>query len=176
MRSVTEARDAGGRDGQDAGAGRRLRLRRGPPGRAAERRRAGPGRCGVRAGEVDGYRGRLRLRRGARLLSGDDAGHVGPRRLVLIGGLPGAGKTRLLSRLLDADDGSLCGLDSQYVAERLRDSGVRLPYRVLRPAVHAWHRLTVRRGIGGPAAPGRGGGPADTAPRPWGPVGAGRRG
>jgi hypothetical protein len=68
---------------------------------------------------------------------------------VLIGGLPGAGKTRLLSRLLD-DDGALCGLDSQYVAERVRDSGVRLPYRLQRPAVHAWHRLTVRRVIGGP--------------------------
>jgi predicted ATPase len=71
------------------------------------------------------------------------------RLLVLIGGLPGAGKTRLLGRLLEADGDAICGLDSEYVADRLRDSGIRLPYRVLRPAVHAWHRLTVRRVVRG---------------------------
>jgi hypothetical protein len=78
----------------------------------------------------------------------DSASH---RRLVLIGGLPGAGKTRLLTRLLADDGEALCGLDSEYVAERLRDSGVRLPYRLLRPGVHTWHRLTVRWAIRGPA-------------------------
>jgi hypothetical protein len=81
----------------------------------------------------------------------------------------------LLSRLLDADDGSLCGLDSQYVAERLRDSGVRLPYRVLRPAVHAWHRLTVRRVIGGPVPVVVVTDPLTSARRRGALVGAGRR-
>jgi hypothetical protein len=82
-----------------------------------------------------------------------DAADPNPSRrlLVLIGGLPGAGKTRLLTRLLDGDGGgTVCGLDSQYVAERLRDAGVRLPYPVLRPLVHAWHRLTVWRVVRGP--------------------------
>ncbi len=73
------------------------------------------------------------------------------RRLVLIGGLPGAGKTRLLSRLLASPGNGICGLDSEYVADRLQDAGVRLPYPLLRPLVHAWHRLTVRRVIRGPA-------------------------
>ncbi len=71
--------------------------------------------------------------------------------LLLIGGLPGAGKTRLLTRLLAGDGTGVCGLDSEYVAERLRAAGVRLPYRWLRPAVHAWHRLTVRRVVRGAA-------------------------
>ncbi len=83
--------------------------------------------------------------------AGNTADPAERRLLVLIGGLPGAGKTRLLTRLLDEDGDAICGLDSQYVAERLRDSGVRLPYRLLRPAVHAWHRRTVRRVIRGPA-------------------------
>ncbi len=84
---------------------------------------------------------------------GGAADPPGERLLVLIGGLPGAGKTRLLTRLLDGDGdgGAIRGLDSQYVAERLRDSGVRLPYRLLRPAVHAWHRPAVRRAIRGQA-------------------------
>jgi hypothetical protein len=82
------------------------------------------------------------------------AGPPEERLLVLIGGLPGAGKTRLLTRLLDGDSddgGAIRGLDSEYVAKRLRDSGVRLPYRLLRPAVHAWHRVAVRRAIRGQA-------------------------
>jgi predicted ATPase len=74
------------------------------------------------------------------------AGEVRPGRvLVLIGGLPGAGKTRLLSRLLAEPRAGVRGLDSEHVTERFRDAGVRLPYRLLRPAVHAEHRWTVRR-------------------------------
>ena len=72
------------------------------------------------------------------------------RRLVLIGGLPGAGKTRLLSTLLDPAPPGVLGLDSEQVAERLRSAGVPGPYRLLRPVVHAWHRLRVRRAIAGP--------------------------
>jgi hypothetical protein len=35
------------------------------------------------------------------------------------------------------------------VTTRLRSAGLRLPYRVLRPWVHAWHRWHVLRAIGG---------------------------
>ena len=73
------------------------------------------------------------------------------RRLVLIGGLPGAGKTRLLSTLLDPAPPGVLGLDSEQVAERLRSAGVPGPYRLLRPVVHAWHRLRVLRAVAGPA-------------------------
>ena len=65
--------------------------------------------------------------------------------LVLVGGLPGAGKTRLLARLLVAAPAGTGGLDSEQVAARLHDLGVRLPYRLLRPLVHALHRVRVRR-------------------------------
>jgi hypothetical protein len=74
---------------------------------------------------------------------------VTPRRLVLIGGLPGAGKTRLLARLLSEVPPGVVGLDSEQVTERLHRAGVRGPYRLMRPAVHAWHRLRVRRAIDG---------------------------
>jgi hypothetical protein len=80
---------------------------------------------------------------------------AGPNRaqrlLVLIGGLPGAGKTRLLSRLLDPSPAGVVGLDSEQVTDRLRDAGISAPYGLLRPAVHAWHRLRVRRAIAGAA-------------------------
>jgi AAA domain len=78
-------------------------------------------------------------------------GAWGDRRvLVLVGGLPGAGKTRLLDRLLGTAPAGTRGLDSEQVAARLHDLGVRLPYRLLRPAVHALHRARVRRVLGGP--------------------------
>jgi predicted kinase len=60
--------------------------------------------------------------------------------LVLVGGLPGAGKTRLLGRLLASAPGAR-GLDSEQVAAALRRRGVRLPYRLLRPLVHGLHRV-----------------------------------
>jgi hypothetical protein len=42
------------------------------------------------------------------------------------------------------------GLDSEQVTERFRDAGMRGLYRFVRPTVHAWHRLRVRRAIAGP--------------------------
>jgi hypothetical protein len=74
----------------------------------------------------------------------------GRRVLVLVGGLPGAGKTSLLARLLGTGPAGTRGLDSEQVAARLHDLGVRLPYRLLRPVVHALHRGRVRRVLGGP--------------------------
>jgi predicted kinase len=67
--------------------------------------------------------------------------------LLVIGGLPGSGKTTLLRRLL-AQEPDVAGLDSEQVTDRLRAAGVRIPYRVLRPWVHGWHRWRVLRGIG----------------------------
>jgi ABC-type cobalamin/Fe3+-siderophores transport system ATPase subunit len=67
--------------------------------------------------------------------------------LVVIGGLPGSGKTTLLRRLRAAQVPGVVGYDSEDVAERFRRAGVRVPYRLLRPWVHAWHRLRVLRGI-----------------------------
>lgn len=71
--------------------------------------------------------------------------------LVVIGGLPGSGKTTLLRRLLAGRPPGMAAFDSEQVAERLRATGIALPYRLLRPAVHLWHRVRVLRGIGGPA-------------------------
>ena len=71
-------------------------------------------------------------------------GAAGRRVLVLIGGLPGAGKTRLLDRLLAGAQAGTRGLDSEQVAAALHVLGLRLPYRWLRPVVHAVHRLRVR--------------------------------
>ena len=68
---------------------------------------------------------------------------VDRRVLVLIGGLPGSGKTRLLGRLL-APPAAARGLDSEQVAAALHRWGLRLPYRVLRSLVHLVHRLRVR--------------------------------
>jgi AAA domain len=67
--------------------------------------------------------------------------------LVVVTGLPGSGKTTLLRRLLAAGIPGVVGHDSEDVAERLRRAGVRVPYRLLRPCVHAWHRWRVLRGI-----------------------------
>jgi predicted kinase len=68
--------------------------------------------------------------------------------LLVIGGLPGSGKTTLLRRLLAQEVPDVAGLDSEQVTDRLRAAGVRIPYRVLRPWVHGWHRWRVLRGIG----------------------------
>ncbi|MFD2093513.1 AAA family ATPase [Blastococcus deserti] len=71
--------------------------------------------------------------------------------LVVIGGLPGSGKTTLLRRLLAERVPGVTGLDSEQVTARVRRAGIGLPYRLLRPFVHSWHRWRVLRGIGGPA-------------------------
>ncbi len=71
--------------------------------------------------------------------------------LVVIGGLPGSGKTTLLRRLLAGSVPGVVGLDSEDVAARVQAAGVRVPYRLIRPLVHAWHRVRVLRVVSGPA-------------------------
>jgi ABC-type cobalamin/Fe3+-siderophores transport system ATPase subunit len=70
--------------------------------------------------------------------------------LVVIAGLPGAGKTSLLRRLAATAPADVVALDSEDVATRLR----RLPvgYRLLRPLVHAVHLLTVLAAVSGPVS------------------------
>ena len=71
--------------------------------------------------------------------------------LVVVGGLPGSGKTTLLRRLVAERAPEVVGLDSEDVAARVQAAGVRLPYRLVRPLVHAWHRVRVLRVVSGPA-------------------------
>ncbi len=71
--------------------------------------------------------------------------------LVVIGGLPGSGKTTLMRRLLPSGPPGTTGLDSEQVTARLLAAGVRLPYRLLRPFVHGWHRWRVLRTVRGAA-------------------------
>jgi predicted kinase len=82
----------------------------------------------------------------ARQLSRRAPGHGAV--LVVIAGLPGSGKTTLLRQLLAQEVRGVAGFDSEQVTARLRAAGVRIPYRLLRPAVHCWHRWRVLRGIG----------------------------
>ena len=80
------------------------------------------------------------------------AGRTGTGRvLLLVGGVPGAGKTRLLARLLAQAPAGTRGLDSEQVAAALHRAGLRLPYRLLRPLVHAVHRARVRAVLRGGA-------------------------
>ena len=79
-------------------------------------------------------------------------GHGAPQAvLVVVGGLPGSGKTTLLRRLLAERAPDVVGLDSEDVAARVQAVAVRVPYRVVRPLVHAWHRVRVLRVVAGPA-------------------------
>ncbi|SEK64806.1 Predicted kinase [Blastococcus sp. DSM 46786] len=73
------------------------------------------------------------------------------RALLVVGGLPGSGKTTLLRRLLAHDGPAGTALDSEDVAGRLRRAAPGVPYRLLRPWVHAWHRWRVLRAVGGNA-------------------------
>jgi len=61
--------------------------------------------------------------------------------IVVLAGLPGAGKTTTLRRLAGARSEGVLMLDSEEVAGRLRVLPV--PYRVLRPLVHAVHLARV---------------------------------
>ena len=77
---------------------------------------------------------------------------IPPGSLVVLAGLPGAGKTTLLRRLSDAQPAGVRALDAEEVAARLRQGAPRVPYRLLRPAVHALHLLRVLREVRGGAA------------------------
>jgi predicted kinase len=73
---------------------------------------------------------------------------LGRRDLLVVAGLPGAGKSTMLAHAADG----LTVLDSDQVRARLAallPAG--LPYRFYRPIVHVWHRMRVIR-----AALGRG--------------------
>ena len=80
--------------------------------------------------------------------------------LVVVGGLPGSGKTTMLRRWLATPVPGVTGVDSEQVTERLRRAGVWLPYRLLRPWVHCWHRVRVLRAVGS-------GGPVVVLTDPW---------
>jgi predicted kinase len=68
---------------------------------------------------------------------------VAPRSLVVLGGLPGAGKTTMLATL-ETDGGAAVVLDSDQVRAGLRAAfPAGLPYRYYRPLVHLLHRLRV---------------------------------
>ena len=79
--------------------------------------------------------------------------------LVVVGGLPGSGKTTLVRRWVTERDGApTAALDAEDVADRLRV--LPLPYGWLRPLVHAVHRLRVLATVTGPA-------PAVALTDPW---------
>ena len=79
-------------------------------------------------------------------------GHGAPQGvLVVVGGLPGSGKTTLLRRLMAERVPGVVGLDSEDVAARLQAVAPPVPYRVVRPLVHACHRVRVLRVVAGPA-------------------------
>ncbi len=81
------------------------------------------------------------------------------RALVVVGGLPGSGKTTMVRRLLGAGVPGVTSLDSEQVAGRWR-TGSRVPYRLMRPLVHARHRLRVLRTV-------LGGDPTVVLADPW---------
>ncbi len=64
---------------------------------------------------------------------------LGPRDMLVVAGLPGAGKTTMLRHA--ATD--LPVLDSDQVRERLGAAVPSVPYRCYRPVVHAWHRARI---------------------------------
>jgi predicted kinase len=74
-----------------------------------------------------------------------------PAAAVVVGGIPGAGKTTFLARTVRPGDALV--LDSAQVRRGLRAGlGRRAPYALYRPLVHAIHLLRVWRalGAGGP--------------------------
>src|SRR5437763_6200387 len=64
---------------------------------------------------------------------------LGPRDMLVVAGLPGAGKTTMLHHAAPG----LAVLDSDQVRARLAAVVPAVPYRCYRPVVHAWHRLRV---------------------------------
>ncbi|MGY1673022.1 AAA family ATPase [Geodermatophilus sp. SYSU D00710] len=83
-------------------------------------------------------------------VSGPVPGEDGGRGLVVVGGLPGSGKTTMVRRLLGDGVPGVTSVDSEQVAARWR-TGSRVPYRVVRPLVHLQHRLRVLHALAGPA-------------------------
>lgn len=63
--------------------------------------------------------------------------------VVVVAGLPGAGKTTLVLREANV-------LDSDRVRETWRPLMAGLPYRLWRPAAHAWHWISIWRALGRP--------------------------
>ncbi|MGY1815285.1 AAA family ATPase [Blastococcus sp. SYSU D00820] len=91
------------------------------------------------------------------------AAAAGAGQLVVVAGLPGSGKTTLVRRLFGPDADSTPGvrvLDAEQVAARLRRGAPRVPYPVLRPVAHIWHRARVLRALAG-------GAPVVVLPDPW---------
>ena len=71
-----------------------------------------------------------------------------PGAAVIVGGIPGAGKTTFLARTVRPGDARV--LDSAQVRRRLRARfGRRVPYALYRPLVHALHLLRVWRALAG---------------------------
>lgn len=66
---------------------------------------------------------------------------LGPRDMLVVAGLPGAGKTTMLDHAAPG----LVVLDSDQVRTRLAAAVPAVPYRCYRPVVHAWHRARVVR-------------------------------
>lgn len=66
---------------------------------------------------------------------------LGPRDLLVVAGLPGAGKTTMLRHAVE----DLPVLDSDQVRARLAAAVPAVPYGCYRPVVHAWHRLRIVR-------------------------------
>lgn len=66
---------------------------------------------------------------------------VGRRSLVVLAGVPGAGKSTVLTKMrADAD---VVRLDSEQVRARLRGRSSGVPYRYYRPLVHLLHRSRI---------------------------------
>ncbi|MEU5266318.1 AAA family ATPase [Amycolatopsis sp. NPDC021455] len=74
---------------------------------------------------------------------------LGPRDLLVVAGLPGAGKTTMLRHAATG----LPVLDSDQVRVRLAAAAPAVPYRCYRPVVHAWHRLRILGRAIGAAGP-----------------------
>jgi predicted kinase len=64
---------------------------------------------------------------------------LGPRDMLVVAGLPGAGKTTMLRHAATG----LPVLDSDQVRSRLAAAIPAVPYRCYRPVVHTWHRLRI---------------------------------
>ncbi|RRO16343.1 Zeta toxin [Saccharopolyspora rhizosphaerae] len=66
---------------------------------------------------------------------------VGRRSLVVLAGVPGAGKSTVLAKMHAAED--VVRLDSEQVRTRLRELSPDVPYRYYRPVVHLVHRSRI---------------------------------